>query len=240
MPSDVWAASSRPPSLSPACRMTGWRCGLRGSGKRAAHVELRAVVFERPGRSVAHELPGRLVGDELVVGPRVPQVASDADELAGALVAVGVVEEAAAAEVLAGERVRRRDDVPAGAPGGQVVERGQLAGQLVGLVVRGVERGDQAEVIGDGGDRRQHRERVGTADDVEVVDPPPLLAQAQALGEEEEVEAAALGGLGEVDERAELDLAAGGGIAPHGRVVDAREVGAEDDLLAWCHAVLPA
>ena len=60
---------------------------------------------------------------------------------------------------------------------------------------------------GDGGEDRQ---RVGPPDDVEVVDPPALLAQPQALGEEEEVELAPLGGLGEVDERVELDLAAGG------------------------------
>ena len=57
----------------------------------------------------------------------------------------------------------------------------------------------------------QDRQRVGAADDVEVVDLAALLAQAQALGEEEEVELAPLGGLGEVDERVELDLALGRG-----------------------------
>ncbi|MGO1288242.1 MAG: hypothetical protein ACTMIC_06975 [Cellulosimicrobium funkei] len=59
-----------------------------------------------------------------------------------------------------------------------------------------------------------------------------VLAQAQALGEEEEVEPRVLGAAREVLERREVDLAARAGVAPHGGVVDAREVGAEVDLLA--------
>ena len=90
-----------PASLSPACRMTGWPCGLRGTVKRPVDVELRAAVRERPGVGRRRtNSPGVLVGDDLVVGPRVPQLADGRDELLGALVALGVVEEAAAAEVL--------------------------------------------------------------------------------------------------------------------------------------------
>ena len=223
--------------LAPAVAVAGLqdhRVALRAArhGEVAADVELLAVVLERPGRTRAHELPGRRVGDDLVLGPRVPQLPGGADELAGPHVAVGVVEEAAAPEVLAGERVRRRDDVPRRPPARQVVERGQLAGQLVGLVVRGVERAGQPEVGRHPGQRGEDRQRVGPADDVEVVDLAPLLAQPQPLGEEEEVELAPLGGLGEVDERVELDLALGRRVAPHARVVHAGEVGAEDDLLA--------
>ena len=75
--------------------------------------------------------------------------------------------------------------------------------------------------------------RVGSADGVEVVDLAALLAQPQALGEEEEVELAALGRLREVDERVELDLAARPRVVPHGGVVHAGEVRGEDDLLQW-------
>ena len=78
--------------------------------------------------------------------------------------------------------------------------------------------------------------RVGSADGVEVVDLAALLAQPQPLGEEEEVELAALGGLREVDERVELDLALRPRVAPHGGVVHAGEVRGEDDLLQWLGA----
>ena len=89
----------------------------------------------------------------------------------------------------------------------------------------------EAEAVGDGGERGEHGEGVGAADDVEVVDLAALLAQPQPLGEEEEVELGPLGGLREVDERAELDVAAGRRVAPDGGVVDAGEVRGEVDLL---------
>ena len=88
-------------------------------------------------------------------------------------------------------------------------------------------------LLGDRGQRGQHGEGVRPADDVEVVDLAVLLAQPQTLGEEEEVELAALGDLREVDERVELDVAARPRVAPHRGVVHAREVGGEVDLLAW-------
>ena len=78
----------------------------------------------------------------------------------------------------------------------------------------------------------EHGERVGPADDVEVEDPAAVLAQTQALGQEEEVELAPLGRAGQVHERREVDLAARRRIAPDRRVVDAGEVGGEVDLLA--------
>ena len=59
----------------------------------------------------------------------------------------------------------------------------------------------------------------GSPEDVEVVDPPAVLAQPQALGEEQVVEQAPLGVAGEVLERREVDLAARRGIGPHRGVV---------------------
>jgi hypothetical protein len=93
---------------------------------------------------------------------------------------------------------------------------------------------------GDAGQRRQHGERVGAADGVEVVNLAPLLAEAQALGEEEEVELAALGRLCQVDERLELDLALRLRITPHRGVVHAGEVGGEDHLLGRRHRAASA
>ena len=113
-----------------------------------------------------------------------------------------------------------------------MVERGELTGQLVRLVERRVQRRRQSDPVGHGGQRGEHGERVRAADDVEIEDATPVLAEAQALGEEEEVELAALGCLGQMNEGGEVGLTARGRIAPHGRVVDAWEVGGEVDLLA--------
>ena len=109
--------------------------------------------------------------------------------------------------------------------------RGELAGHLVGLVEGGVDGAGQAEVVGDGGERGEDGEGVGPADDVQVVDLAALFAQPQPLGEEQEVELGALGGPREVGEGAEVDVAAGRRVAPHGGVVDAGEVRGEVDLL---------
>ncbi len=73
----------------------------------------------------------------------------------------------------------------------------------------------------------------GRPDHVQVVDLAALLAQSQALGQEQEVELGALGGLREVREGVELDVAARLRVAPHGGVVDAREVGGQVDLVGW-------
>ena len=114
-----------------------------------------------------------------------------------------------------------------------MVQRRELPGDLVRFVEGRVDGAGQAEAIGHRGQRGEHREGVRAADHVEVVDLAALLAQAQALGEEHEVELAAFGGLGEVDERAELDVTARRGIAPHRGVVDAGEVRGEVNLLDW-------
>jgi hypothetical protein len=105
-----------------------------------------------------------------------------------------------------------------------VVEAGELARYLVRLVERRVDRAGQPDVLGHRGQGGQDREGIGPADHIQVVDQPVLLAQPQPFGEKQEVELATFGGLGELPERAELDVAAGGGVAPYGRVVHARKV----------------
>ena len=62
------------------------------------------------------------------------------------------------------------------------------------------------------------------------MDAAEVLAQPQPLGEEEEVEQALLGGVGQVPERGEVDLAAGVGLGPDRGVVHAREVRGEVHL----------
>ena len=96
-----------------------------------------------------------LVGEAAAV--RVPEHAGHLDELGRPLVAVVARKEAGAAEVLAGEGIGRGHGVPRGTPVAQVIEGRELAGQLVGLVERRVERGGEADAVGDGGQARRAR-----------------------------------------------------------------------------------
>ena len=125
--------------------------------ERAADRELVAVVIERPDAAVAHEHAASASATTASSAQLSHSSRRGADELGGPVVALAVVEEAAAPEVLAGEGVGRGDRVPGGPAAAQVVEGGELAGQLVGLVERGVERGGEADVVGDRGQRRRAR-----------------------------------------------------------------------------------
>ena len=113
-----------------------------------------------------------------------------------------------------------------------MIQRRELPCHLVGFVEGGVDGAGQAEPLGDCGERGQHRERVGPADNVEVVDLAAVLAQSQALGQEEEVEQSPLGGPCQVHERFEIDLTAGARIGPHRGVVHPGKVGGQMYLLA--------
>ena len=211
------------------------RPALRAAGhvEPAADVEMCVLVGELAGVWVGQEHAAVLVGHDLVSAPGVEQRVRRLEEALGALVALVLGEEAPAAKVLSGERIPRRHDVPRGTAVGQVVQRRELPGDLVRFVEGRVDGAGQAEAIRHRGQRGEHREGVRAADHVEVVDLTALLAQAQTLGEEQEVELAAFGGLGEVHERAELDVTSRRGVAPDGGVVDAGEVCGEVNLLHW-------
>ena len=90
-------------------------------------------------------------------------------------------------------------------------------------------------MLGDGGERGQHGERVGAADDVQVVDEPVLLPQPEPFGQEQEVELGPFGRLGQMHERAEGNVTARPRIAPHGRVVDPGKMNCQVNLLHGAH-----
>jgi hypothetical protein len=223
-------------ALVGVARLEDDRAPLRAAG----HVELPrdveegVLVLERAGRRRRQEPAVALVGDDLVALPGIPQFGRRPQEGARPLVTVVLGQVAGPPEVLSGEGVPAGHDVPGGPAAGQVIEAGELAGHLVRFVERRVDRAGEAQVVGDGRQRGEDGEGIRAPDHVQVVDQPVLLAQAQALGQEQEVELAPLGGLGEAGERVELDVAAGRRVAPHGRVVHAREVRRQVDLL--CHA----
>ncbi len=229
----VGAGGGELPALVGVARLEDHRTALRAARhvEVALDVEVPAPVGEGPGPRVAQEGAGSRVGGDLRAVPGVEQLGGGGQELPGAGVAVLTRQESAAPEVLAGEGVPGGDHVPGGPALREVVERGELAGHLIGLVEGGVDGAGQAQALGHRGQGGEHREGVGPADHVQVVYFTALFTQPQPLREEEEVELGALGRLREVDERVEVDMAAGGRVAPHGGVVDAREVGREMDLL---------
>lgn len=85
-------------------------------------------IDEQPAFDVAHES---------VVGEGIPQAGDDVVELAGALVALGVLHVIVEAEIQRRVRVRGGDDVPAGAAAAEMVEGRKAARDVIGLVERG-------------------------------------------------------------------------------------------------------
>ena len=221
----------------------GMDLGAAGDVEPPGDVDQLAPMLEGAGVAPGQEAAGLPVGHDVAGAPGLPQLPGRLDHLPGPVVAPGVVQVAVPPEVGAGEGVARRDHVPRRPSPRQVVEGGQLAGQLVGLVERRVQRSGQSDPLGHRRQGGEDHEAVGAADDVEVVDPAPLLAQPQTLGQEEEIEFGPFRGPGQMGKGREFDVAAGLGGTPHGGVVDAREVRGQMDLLQWlAHvgAVLPA
>jgi hypothetical protein len=136
---------------------------------------------------------GVLIADHGTVLPAVPQPRDDVHELIGSLVALGVERHRVTAEVL-GDLIRARgDDVPGDPAATDVVDRRELAGQVVGLLV-GARRGaDESDLLGAGGQGRDQRERL------EQPDRPVtrIAEQSWNVREEDRVERSALSDLGE-------------------------------------------
>src|SRR5476649_785716 len=81
------------------------------------------------------------VMDEGIVVPAIPEFVHDIDELAGLLVAQRMRRQRRVAEIARSIVVGRGDDVPRRADRRDMIERGELAGDVVGL---GETRGDRA------------------------------------------------------------------------------------------------
>ena len=141
------------------------------------NVELETAVLEDPLRRIDHESSGGGIGENGVLVPAVPELACHLEELFRSLVSCLLRQEAASAEVLAREGIPRGHHVPGRPPVGKMVERGQLTRHLEGLVEGGVDRARKADVLCDRRKGGEHGERIGPADNVEVVDPTVLLAQ---------------------------------------------------------------
>ncbi|MNI29753.1 hypothetical protein D3C73_835770 [compost metagenome] len=130
-----------------------------------------------------------------------PDRARCVDELPCALISFGKRQVIATPEIRAGKSAGRGDDVPAGTALRQRVERRKLACQRIRLVECRGQRTDQADILGNGCQGRQDRQRVGAADHVEFMETPFLLAHAQTLSQKNEIEFPAFDGFGKMPER---------------------------------------
>ncbi len=192
-----------------------------GDVQGAAHREELAPVVEhvQPLGVEIDALPD--IADKGVVGPAVPQPGDHVEELAGAAVALAVLHVLAQAEIERRVGVRGGDEVPAGPPAADVIERGEPPGDQPGRLERGRGGGDQAEMPGRHRQRRQQGQRVERGDGGAALQRRHRhVEHREMVGHEKRVEPAALQGLGKPDQVLEVEVGVGpgAGIAPPGGV----------------------
>lgn len=207
--------------------------------ERPAHRKVLALVVEHMQPLRVEIEPAFGVADEGVVGKAVPQAGDDVVEFARPLVALVMLDMLVEAEIQRRVGVGRGDDVPARAAAADMVERGEPAGNVIGRV-EGRRRGcHQPDVIGDGGERRQQRERLEGRD--RMAAPQRLdrhVEHGQMIGHEEGVELGHLQCLREAFEVREVEIGVGIGarVAPGAGVkTDRAHEGAEPQLFFVCH-----
>ena len=176
------------------------RPALRRAGdvQRPAHLEVLPLVVQHMHLRGVEGDAGFLVADEGILVPAVPQTADHLGELDGAVIAVGVAEMLVARIVQRILLVVRGHEVPARAAAADLVERGELAGQRIGLVEGRGRGGDQAEILRDRCKSRQDGHRLELHDlahaAAHIV--AALEIDRRGIGQEQQVELAPFGELG--------------------------------------------
>ena len=230
---DVGVAGGEVAALAGVAGLEDHRVALRAARQGRAEVDVEVVAADGAPVDGARRPPRRRRRSRRRRRRRASRPrwrAGHVEELLGAPVAVGVVEVAAAAEVLPGPRVVGGHHVPAGAALGEQVETGQAAGQVGGLVERGVGGGDQPDPLGAAASAASWVIASGRPATSRSWTRPVHLAQPQPLAEEERVEQAAFGGLGDLAVRLRGDLRAARRVRPDRPVVDALEEDPEVQL----------
>ena len=101
------------------------------SGPRTRQI--LALVIEHMHLLRIEEDAALGIADEGIVGKAVPQAGDDIVEFPRALIALAMLDMLVEAEIQRCVRVGRGDDVPAGAAAADMVERGETAGDVIGL-----------------------------------------------------------------------------------------------------------
>src|SRR5580692_12822111 len=114
--------------------------------ERAAHREMLSLVVQHMQLGGVEIAPGDAVADERVVVPTVPQPAHDLDELDRTFVALAMLIMLLAAEIVGLREIRRGHYIPSGAAGADMIERRELAGDVIGLVIAGRGGGAEADM----------------------------------------------------------------------------------------------
>jgi hypothetical protein len=198
-----------------------WRAG---DVERPGDREERSAVLDSVDLRGVCEYATGAVAWQRVVLPRVPQPLDGGDELRRPVVALVGVGVAIVPAVEGGAAVGAGDAVPGDPAAAEVIERGEHAGDVIRLRIRRVGGHDQADRRRGRGDAAHHRERL-QPHHLRRVSVLHVGAGRARVAEEEEIEPAALDGLGHSMQERRV-LAAVGARArkpPSGRVVAGRE-----------------
>src|SRR5205807_2800591 len=148
--------------------------GIRGAGlddhrlalrapldvERAMYGEIFAVVIEGM-LLVGKEAQARLaIINPRAILPSVPERVDDREKLARLRVAVAMWRQALEAEVARRIVIGRGHDIPGSAAVRDMIERGELAGEVVGLEKAGGGCRAETNMGGGAGNRRQQRDRL--------------------------------------------------------------------------------
>ena len=171
------------------------------------HVHLRGIE-EHAALDVAHEG---------VVGERVPQAGHHFVEFASARIAFVMLHVLFQPEIERGVGIGGGDDVPARPAAADVIERREAAGDHVRRLEGRGGGGDQPEMFGRDGERRQQRQRVERGDGVAALQRfDRHVEHGEVIGHEERVELGVFQPLREAREVAQVEIGVrvGAGIAP--------------------------
>ncbi|MNZ68210.1 hypothetical protein D3C78_864720 [compost metagenome] len=170
-------ASKTDAGIGRAClehhRLTLWRTL---DVQRAFHLEEAALVAERVELGAVEKLSRLAVTQESVIVPAVPQALDNLEVFIGDLVTqrmFGVI----AAVIFRRAFERCRHGIPPGTAAAQKIERGKLAGNGEGVAIGGRNGSRQADLRGDGGERRKDRQRLEPVEEMRnglVVDVKPI------------------------------------------------------------------
>ena len=128
--------------------------------QRAHHREVFALVIQAVQLARVEKLPSGTVAHKRIVFVRIPQPLHHLNVFGGTPVAGGIVVMFVAAVIAGGTGIATGHHVPAGAAFADQVQGGEAPGDVIGRVIRGGQRTDQADMPRAHGQCRQQGQRL--------------------------------------------------------------------------------
>ena len=173
--------------------------------ERTGNLEEAPVVVDRMNFRGVVVSARSLIGEQGPVIPAVPQRPDHIDIFGGAGIAIGVIALMVEPEVPRLAVRPRRHAVPSRAATAQMVDRRELARQMVRRQVAGRHGGDQADTLGLRRDRGEQRQRLEIIDrSSQRTDFRRTAEHRDIVGEEDRVEPGRFGSLREPDIMAQV------------------------------------